>query len=121
MPEQIIADVSPKALEKIVAFIADLSKNENKPITDYYLRVFVEGGGCAGYRFGLAVEDQTKIQQGDNVQKFGNLEVRVDAMSAMYLPGSIVEYAEGPFGSGGFTVLNPNASGSCGCGNSFSV
>lgn len=118
---KIIASVAPKALEQIIQFIESLAKDENKHVSDYYLRVFVEGGGCAGYQQSLAVEDKTKINHDDNIQMFDSLEVRVDPMSAMYLEGANVDYVERGVMGGAFVINNPNASGSCGCGNSFST
>ena len=121
MPEElnsIIKEVTPKAQEKIKYFIADRAKEENKPEHDYRLRIFVEGGGCAGFQYGLNI-DPVK-NDGDTIQKFGDLEIIIDPMSAMYLKDSIVDYTDGLQGSG-FKVINPNASGGCGCGHSFSV
>jgi len=116
----IVKEITPPALEKIIALIADVAKDEKKPSGDYHLRVFVEGGGCAGFQYGLAIEDTTKKQDGDHIQQFGDLEVRVDPMSSLYLSGSRIEYTDGLMGAG-FHVINPNATGGCGCGHSFSV
>ena len=109
--------ISDKAVEKALKFIAEQAKEENTPIEKYCLRIYVEGGGCAGFQYGLSI-DKVKNET-DTIVKKGNLEVVVDAMSAMYLQGSEIDFVDGLYGSG-FKIINPNASGSCGCGHSFS-
>jgi len=90
-----------------------MSKQEKK---DSALRVFVQGGGCAGFRYGMAFDDAT--DETDQVLEFSGLKVIVDEMSQPYLDGANVDYVEGLDGSG-FSITNPNVESSCGCGNSF--
>lgn len=82
------------------------------------LRVGVVPGGCSGFQYSLNIEE--KSNDGDIVLETNGLRVFVDAMSAQYLNGIEVDYVSSVMGSG-FTFKNPNASGSCGCGSSFSV
>ena len=82
------------------------------------LRVAISGGGCSGFEYGLTFEkDQTP---NDHVLEFDGLKVYVDAMSNMYLEGVKIDYIDGLQGSG-FKIDNPKASGTCGCGHSFSL
>ena len=80
------------------------------------VRVYVKSGGCSGYMYGMAIDDRRL--EGD--QEFVDKGVRmvVDKMSWPLLRGSEVDYVENMMG-GGFSVQNPNASSSCGCGSSF--
>ena len=80
------------------------------------IRVFVKSGGCSGYMYGMAIDDRRL--EGD--QEFEDKGVRlvVDKMSWPLLAGSEVDYVENMMG-GGFSVHNPNATSSCGCGSSF--
>ncbi len=80
-------------------------------------RVYIEGGGCSGFQYGFTFDE---ARDGDSRIQVGGVEVLVDPQSAMYLNGSIVDFVESLTGAG-FVVRNPNASGSCGCGQSFSV
>ena len=80
-------------------------------------RVFVEGGGCSGFQYGFTFDEE---HEGDTRVKQKDVEVLIDNQSAMYLNGSVVDFVEGLSGAG-FVVKNPNVSGSCGCGHSFSV
>jgi iron-sulfur cluster insertion protein len=81
------------------------------------LRIFVQGGGCSGFQYGFTFSDK---QDGDKTVSCGGFEVAIDAMSMPYLEGCKVDWVDGLQGTG-FTVENPNASGNCGCGQSFSV
>ena len=82
------------------------------------LRVYITGGGCAGFSYGFKFEEQA----GENDTRVENQGVTllVDPMSIQYLEGSEVDYTEGLQGSQ-FVVRNPNATTTCGCGSSFSV
>jgi len=80
------------------------------------LRVFVQKGGCSGYSYGMALAE--KIEEGDWVGEFGEVKVLVDAQSAPVLDGVRIDYVESLQGSG-FSIQNPRAVRSCGCGNSF--
>ena len=82
------------------------------------LRVKVVGGGCSGLQYQLDFTDNP--DQGDQVIEQDGVRVCVDSKSALYLVGSQIDYSEDLMG-GGFKVKNPNATSSCGCGESFSV
>ena len=82
------------------------------------LRVFVTGGGCNGFSYGFTFDDD--VQEDDAVVDNGGVTMLIDAMSYPYLDGSEVDYVEDLSGSQ-FVVTNPNASSTCGCGNSFAV
>ena len=84
---------------------------------DYGLRVKVMGGGCAGFQYDLYFDEAA---DGDNVFVSHELRLLCDQMSFMYLMGTEIDYVEGLQGAG-FKFNNPNTTGSCGCGSSFSV
>lgn len=82
------------------------------------LRVFVSGGGCSGFQYGFKfVSDE---EDGDTVIEKCGVQLLVDVMSVQYLTGAEIDYVESAEGAQ-FVIRNPNASTSCGCGNSFSV
>lgn len=103
--------VTEKASTKILQFLED-DDNKGKA-----LRVYVEGGGCAGFQYGLAFDDKRDT---DDIMAHEGFEVVVDPMSLMYLEGSKIDFIEGLYGAG-FKIVNPNATSSCGCGHSFSA
>ncbi len=82
---------------------------------EYALRVAVQPGGCAGLRYALYFDDR-KLDD-DVVHALHGVEVRVDKMSAPYLRGATIDYVDG-LQQSGFTIDNPNAKGSCACGDS---
>lgn len=82
---------------------------------EYSLRVAVQPGGCAGLRYALYFDDRQLDD--DIVERFEGVEVRMDKMSAPYLRGAEIDYVDG-LQQSGFTVNNPNAKGSCACGDS---
>ena len=82
------------------------------------LRVFVTGGGCAGFQYGFTFDDE--IADDDTVVERAGTRFLVDSLSVQYLAGSTVNYTEGLDGSR-FTIENPAAETTCGCGSSFSV
>jgi iron-sulfur cluster assembly accessory protein len=83
------------------------------------LRIAVVGGGCSGFSYNRAFENQIN-ENSDNVYEFEGLKVLVDQMSEMYLDGVQVDYIESIDGSG-FKFNNPNVKSTCGCGSSFSA
>ena len=83
------------------------------------LRVFVQGGGCAGMSYGM-VFDEADEEGDDLVVESNGVRVLLDAMSASVLGGTEIDYDDGLMGQG-FTFSNPNAKGSCACGHSFST
>ncbi len=102
--------LTPLAVQKFQQLIAE------KNLIGYGLRVFVAGSGGAGLQYGMAFENKT--EEGDAVFDANGLHIYLDATSAMYLDGAIVDYVEGP-GATGFSIENPNAEamGGCSCGN----
>lgn len=82
------------------------------------LRIGVVGGGCSGFQYHMAFENQSS--DADNVLEFEGLRVVVDQMSSMYLEGVEVDYIESLEGAG-FKFNNPNVKSTCGCGSSFSA
>jgi iron-sulfur cluster assembly accessory protein len=82
----------------------------------YALRVFISGGGCSGFQYGMALDDN--IRESDFVAETNGIKVLVDEVSIDYLNGATVDYVEDLMG-GGFKIQNPNALSTCGCGQSF--
>ena len=82
------------------------------------LRVSVQPGGCSGFKYGLLIEDAAA--EDDLVVDQGEFRVFVDPFSAQYISGVVIDYTTSMQGSG-FTFKNPNATGGCGCGSSFSA
>ena len=98
--------------------IADLLAEENKP--DAGLRVFVQGGGCSGFQYGLMIDEGEGDQEADKVFEVNGVRLLVDPISLRYLKGAEVDFVDNHMG-GGFTIKNPNAKSTCGCGSSFSA
>ena len=102
--------------ERAAAKISELVADEGNPLLK--LRVYVTGGGCAGFQYGFSFEES--VAEDDSVVRVGDAEVVIDALSYPYLAGSELDYSEGLEGAR-FQVRNPNASTTCGCGSSFSI
>ena len=86
--------------------------------SDAGLRIRVVPGGCSGFSYSMQIEEAPR--QGDEIFDQSGLRVFVDLFSRQYLEGVQIDYVSSVMGSG-FTFNNPNATGSCGCGSSFSV
>jgi iron-sulfur cluster insertion protein len=82
------------------------------------LRVFITGGGCSGFSYGFTFDED--VAEDDAVVERDGVTMVVDALSYPYLSGSQVDYQEGLQGAQ-FVVANPNATATCGCGNSFAI
>lgn len=95
----------------------ELMKAENRP-QGSFIRVGVEGGGCSGLSYMLEFDD--KMKEGDQAFEDKGIKIVVDRKSFLYLVGTELEYSGGLNGKG-FVFKNPNASRTCGCGESFSV
>ena len=104
--------VTENAARRIGAIIARESREGLK------LRLTVSGGGCSGFQYGFALDASEEV--GDIAVEQGGVKVVVDGMSLLYVMGCEVDYVEDLTGSY-FRVNNPNASSSCGCGNSFAI
>ncbi|MDH5738276.1 MAG: iron-sulfur cluster insertion protein ErpA [Gammaproteobacteria bacterium] len=85
---------------------------------DLRLRVFVTGGGCSGFEYGFAFDDN--LEDDDTCVENNGVTLVIDSLSYQYLVGSVVDFKEDLQGAR-FVVNNPNASTTCGCGNSFSI
>jgi iron-sulfur cluster insertion protein len=104
--------VSEAVVSKVGAMLAE----EGDP--NLKLRIFVTGGGCSGFQYGFAFDDETKDD--DLCVDAGAIKVLVDASSLQYVMGAQIDYEESLEGSR-FVIRNPNAASTCGCGSSFSV
>ena len=109
-----MVNVTTLAAEKINELLAD----EQKPGAG--LRVFVQGGGCSGFQYGLIIEENGASPDADTVLQSNGVTLYVDPISARYLKGAEVDFVDNVAG-GGFTIRNPNAKSTCGCGSSFSA
>jgi iron-sulfur cluster assembly accessory protein len=107
-------NVTSIAAEKISELLTD----EGKPSAG--LRVFVQGGGCSGFQYGLMIEESEPTADVDRVVESNGVRLFVDPISVRYLKGAEVDFVDNLSG-GGFTIKNPNAKSTCGCGSSFSV
>lgn len=106
-------NVSDKAKERIV----ELRKQEGHS-GDANIRVSVKGGGCSGLMYDLSFDE--KIEEGDQVYEDKGIKILVDKKSLLYLLGTTLDFSDGLNGKG-FKFVNPNASRTCGCGESFAV
>jgi iron-sulfur cluster assembly protein len=104
-----VISVTPVAAEKVRELLAQ----ENDPTLG--LRIFVAGGGCSGLQYGMTLDEE---QEGDTSISMGDFKIFIDEMSIQYISGSEVDYVDSLMGAG-FTVNNPNAVSTCGCGHSF--
>ena len=102
--------------EEAGARIKQVLKERNKDPQRTGLRIFVQEGGCSGLAYGLKFESNPT--ENDRIVEQHGVKVIVDPVSAMYLQGSTIDYVENLMG-GGFTIRNPNARQTCGCGQSF--
>jgi iron-sulfur cluster assembly protein len=89
---------------------------DKRELEGYALRVFIKGGGCSGYQYGMALDNNFRDE--DIVTDCHDVQVIVDEVSIEYMRGATIDFVEDLMGSG-FKVENPNAVASCGCGSSF--
>ena len=101
--------------DNAVAKIKDIIAEENNP--NIKLRVFVQGGGCSGMQYGFTLDEEQAEDDWD--LDYNGVRVLVDSMSGGYLQGAVVDYKEDQYGST-FSINNPQAKTTCGCGSSFS-
>ncbi|HZC06204.1 MAG TPA: iron-sulfur cluster insertion protein ErpA [Ktedonobacterales bacterium] len=104
-----LISITPSAAEKV----RELLEAEGNP--ELGLRIFVAGGGCSGLQYGMTLDES---QDSDSIFETNGVRVLIDEMSAEYISGSEVDYVDSLMGAG-FTVNNPNAVSTCGCGHSF--
>ena len=112
-PAPVIITVTESAASKIKELLTEEGKAESG------LRVFVQGGGCSGFQYGLMIEEGG-AGVGDQSFESNGVRLFVDPVSISYLKGAEVDFVDTITG-GGFTIKNPNASSTCGCGQSFNV
>ena len=109
--------LSDKAAEELKTIMAgEVEKNELS--AEAALRLMVVGGGCSGFSYKMGFDEQ--IKDDDKTEDIKGVKVVVDPKSHLYLDGVEVDFHDGLMGRG-FVFNNPNASGTCGCGESFSV
>lgn len=99
-----------------IAKLKELFAEENNP--DLKLRVFVQGGGCSGFQYGFTFD--AEVNEDDFELEFDGVHLTVDAMSSSYLQNAEIDFVESLNGSS-FSIKNPQAQTTCGCGSSFSV
>lgn len=95
--------------------VRDLIAEENNP--NIKLRIFVQGGGCSGMQYGFTFDEM--VNEDDFDLELNGVHLLVDSMSSQYLQGAKINYKEDLMGSS-FSIENPNAQTTCGCGSSFS-
>jgi len=105
-----ITEVAEKQLKKLML--------DSKVTPEHFLRVGVRGGGCSGLSYELAFDNID--QKDDNIFETNNIKVHIDRKSLLYLFGTELDFTEGLNGKG-FQFINPNASRTCGCGESFAI
>jgi iron-sulfur cluster assembly protein len=112
--------VTEKAASEVRRHIADMeSRNEVEPGSKLYLRVRVQGGGCSGFQNKLDL-DAKYDEKTDHKFDFHGIEVVVDKRSMLYLDGAVVDFHD-DLNKRGFTISNPSAKSTCGCGSSYSM
>ena len=111
--QTVMVQVTDKAKERLI----ELKKEEGHP-ESYNLRVSVKGGGCSGLMYDLGFDGEMK--DGDKVFEDKGIKILVDKKSLLYLLGTTLDFSDGLNGKG-FQFINPNASRTCGCGESFAV
>ena len=105
--------VSEKAKGRIAAL-----RVEEGYSSEYNVRVSVKGGGCSGLMYDLGFDDKT--EKSDEIFEDNGIKILVDKKSLLYLLGTTLDFTDGLNGKG-FQFINPNASRTCGCGESFSI
>ena len=110
---RVMINVSETAASKISELLVEEQKAGGA------LRVFVQGGGCSGFQYGLMIEANGQ-GSGDQVFESHGIKLFVDPISIQYLKNAEVDFVDTITG-GGFTIKNPNATSTCGCGSSFST
>jgi iron-sulfur cluster assembly protein len=111
--ERLMITITDKGAEKVKEFLASQSADTSSA----GLRVGVRGGGCSGFQYALAFDEQ---RDGDEIFEDQGLRILVDGPSVPYVKGSVIDYVDSLQGAG-FKVDNPNVIAACGCGSSFRV
>lgn len=117
MPDTTMECASPLLLtDSAASKVQEMITEEDNP--GLKLRVFVSGGGCSGFQYGFAFDENAA--EDDTVVEKSGVALLIDPMSFQYLVGAEIDYQEGLEGAR-FVIKNPNATTTCGCGSSFSV
>jgi iron-sulfur cluster assembly protein len=103
--------LTTKAADKVKGIL----DQEKESLPQGGLRIYVQGGGCSGFQYGMVLDEAA---EGDEILELQGIKVIVDPMSLRYLDGAEVDYKDDLLG-GGFAIKNPNAVSTCGCGHSF--
>ncbi len=111
-----------------LVFLTDAATNRVRELIEQegnynlQLRVYITGGGCSGFQYGFAFDEQSREDDCLIERQAGNVKIRmaIDALSIMYLTGAEIDYVESLQGAH-FMVKNPNAQTTCSCGSSFSL
>jgi iron-sulfur cluster assembly protein len=114
LPEGFVLTITDKAAAEVQKFMA----GEEIAAASAGLRVAVLPGGCSGFKYSLNIEDEAASD--DMIASINGIRVFIDAFSAQYLSGVTIDYVSSMQGSG-FSFHNPNSTGGCGCGSSFTV
>ena len=110
--------VTVNLTDRATAQVKQFMTQEQVPAETAGLRVAVLPGGCSGFKYGLNIEERPF--EDDIIVEVGGVRVFVDAFSAQYLQGTTIDYVSSMQGAG-FTFSNPQSTGGCGCGSSFTV
>lgn len=105
--------ITDKAKQKVEELMSEANLDSS-----YFLRVSVKGGGCSGLSYNMDFDNES--QTGDQVFEDKGIKIVLDMKSFLYLAGTELDFSDGLNGKG-FNFINPNASRTCGCGESFSV
>ena len=111
----VIDNTAVTLTEAAAAKVKEIAEAQGQPAAA--LRVYVAGGGCSGFKYGMALDNE--VAADDQVYETGGVRVLVDSMSLPYLKGASIDYVDDALLGQGFKVENPNAVSSCGCGSSF--
>ena len=109
--------ITPNAAAKLTELIAEENKDTQIPETAG-LRLFVQGGGCSGFQYGLKIEKEPL--ENDKIFESNGIKIFIDPISINYVKDAEVDFVDSPT-SGGFVIKNPQAKSTCGCGQSFST
>ena len=106
-----------KLTDKAIEHVGKIFTSEGKSSDQSGLRLSVVGGGCSGFSYKI---DFSEEKEKDNISDYGDFRVLIDPKSSIYLKGVVLDFKDGLNGKG-FVFTNPNATNTCGCGESFSV
>jgi iron-sulfur cluster insertion protein len=110
LPLMTVTEAAAVKIKQLIAEEEDVS----------VLRVAIQGGGCSGFQYGLMIDEGEGDASTDAVIESNGVKLLVDPISARYLKGAEVDFVDNVTG-GGFTIKNPNATSTCGCGQSFTT